>query len=343
MQTEYKTYHLERYHGRGSRHDCPECGKKFCFTYYVDEEGNIIDKRVGRCDHESSCGYHYTPKQYFQDNPTDQADRWSERPRWKAAPKQVAESPRKPDYIDGQLVTKSMSRKSTLVDYLQYLFDDEAIGRVWHDYAVGATNDMGVIYWQIDTAGMVRTGKIIHYKTDGHRDKQRLANWVHSMLKRCKAIPDTFNLVQCLFGEHLLARHPDKVVALVEAEKTALVCAMQFPDFVWVATGGKSQLSANKMAVLHGRKVVAFPDADGYNYWKGKAKELAEKGVNLNVSDYIERNATTEQKAMGVDIADLILMEHEAHGKKQLVLSDMIERNPSMKDFIEKLQLEIVG
>lgn len=338
MNTEYKTYHLERYHGTGSRHVCPKCGKKGAFAYYVDDEGNIIDKAVGRCNHESSCGYHYSPKQYFHDHPSDQADRWSERPRWTAASKRVAEPPKKPGYIDVQFVTRSMSRQSTLFDFLQYLFDDEAIGRVWNDYAVGATKDMGVIYWQIDASGMVRTGKVIHYKTDGHRDKERGANWVHSILKRTKAVPDTFNLVQCLFGEHLLTRYPDKVVALVEAEKTAVVCAMQFPDFVWVATGGKSQMSCDKMAVLRGRKVVAFPDADAYDEWTCKAKELAKVGVSLNVSDYIVRNATPEQKAMGADIADLVLMEREAHGNMQLVLADMVERNPCIKTLIDKLK-----
>lgn len=67
-ELEQHTYHLEKYHGIGSRHKCPECGDKSSFSYYVDEDGEPIDASVGRCNHESSCGYHYTPKQFYADN-----------------------------------------------------------------------------------------------------------------------------------------------------------------------------------------------------------------------------------------------------------------------------------
>ena len=63
------TYSLQKYSGLKSRHTCPGCGKKHCFTLYVDENGDILDPSVGRCDHESACGYHYTPKEFFHDNP----------------------------------------------------------------------------------------------------------------------------------------------------------------------------------------------------------------------------------------------------------------------------------
>ena len=37
---------------------------------YIDEQGSIsFPGNVGKCDHENSCGYHYTPKEYFKDNP----------------------------------------------------------------------------------------------------------------------------------------------------------------------------------------------------------------------------------------------------------------------------------
>lgn len=65
-----KTFQLEKYNGRNSRHCCPKCGDPHSFTYYIDEAGNVLNRLVGRCNHESGCGYHYTPKEYFQDNPT---------------------------------------------------------------------------------------------------------------------------------------------------------------------------------------------------------------------------------------------------------------------------------
>ena len=43
-------------------HLCPNCGKSRYFVRYVDEQGSIsFPGNVGKCDHENSCGYHYTP------------------------------------------------------------------------------------------------------------------------------------------------------------------------------------------------------------------------------------------------------------------------------------------
>ena len=38
---------------------------------YIDTEICIIilSERVGKCNRLDTCGYHYTPKQYFTDNP----------------------------------------------------------------------------------------------------------------------------------------------------------------------------------------------------------------------------------------------------------------------------------
>ena len=75
-------FHLEKYH-RGSKTACPECKRKACFTRYVDESGDItFPSHVGKCDHENSCGYHYTPKDFFREHP-DESE--SFRQEWKEA------------------------------------------------------------------------------------------------------------------------------------------------------------------------------------------------------------------------------------------------------------------
>ena len=67
--TNNKPY-LEKYHGRVSRHTCPSCKQKQTFTYYIDANTEeAINPLVGRCNREIKCGYHYTPKEYFKDNP----------------------------------------------------------------------------------------------------------------------------------------------------------------------------------------------------------------------------------------------------------------------------------
>ena len=64
-------YQLEKYRGRSTRHVCPQCGRKNVFTRYVDTENNniYICDIVGKCNRLDKCGYHYTPHQYFTDNP----------------------------------------------------------------------------------------------------------------------------------------------------------------------------------------------------------------------------------------------------------------------------------
>ena len=64
-------YQLEKYRGRSTRHVCPQCGRKSVFTRYIDTENNntYINDNVGECNRLDKCGYHYTPHQYFTDNP----------------------------------------------------------------------------------------------------------------------------------------------------------------------------------------------------------------------------------------------------------------------------------
>jgi hypothetical protein len=63
---------LEKYRGIKSRHICPACHHKNEFTRFVDDAGRYIADNVGICNRASKCGYLYTPKQFFADNPTFQ-------------------------------------------------------------------------------------------------------------------------------------------------------------------------------------------------------------------------------------------------------------------------------
>lgn len=341
---EYK-YHLEKYHGASSRHECPNCHDKRSFAYYVDDEGNILDKTVGRCNHESGCGYHYTPKQWFHDNPTYRTEtmrRLNQCHYRKMTP--LTPATPKPDFIDPHYVIRCSSFNSSLVYYLCDKFSKETMKRVWGDYGVGATRNGSVIYWQIDINGKVRTGKVMRYDPEtGHRIKDGTGvTWVHAILKKQGALPESFHLVQCLFGEHLLKMYPKKDVALVESEKTALIGSSVFPQYVWVATGGKSQMNVDKMKVLRGKRVIAFPDVDGYKEWKEKAAELARHGIFMSVSDVLERNATAEERERKIDIADWILQQLSESSEAQLVLQRMTQRNPAIGLLVDKLQLEII-
>jgi len=76
------------------------------------------------------------------------------------------------------------------------------------------------------------------------------------------------------------------------------------PQCVWVAVGGKTQLG-DKVEILQGRTVIAFPDMDGYDKWVQKCAERSH--LNIQVSDYLQRTATEQDKTMGADIADILI------------------------------------
>lgn len=296
------TYRLEPYKGNATRHICPQCQTPKSFVRYVDEQGNYLSENVGRCNRESSCGYHYTPKQYFADHPTEGESRQPFCLQVKAHKPQPHIIKKEIDYIPKDLVERSFSLNNTLIDFLSCFFPVDTICEAAAAYRLGSTKKRETIYWQIDQEGKVRTGKVMGYDENGHRQS---INWIHSILKKQGCLNEDFNLSQCLFGEHLLSmeEHKGKPIALVESEKTAVICSMEFPQYVWLATGGKSQLNA-RADILKGRKVVAFADADAVEEWA----EATKKYPFISISNLFA-DLTEEEKQSGFDIADLVVIE----------------------------------
>ena len=273
-------------------------------------------------------------------------------------PKQVSQPI---GYIPPDYVEKSKSVHSNFFRFISSLLASyygskakEVLKRLLEEYRLGATRDGAVIFWQIDRNNRVRTGKVIQYNPeDGHRIKggqTSAVNWIHSILKKQQVLPEEWQLSQCLFGEHLLGGNPDKVVVLVESEKSAVIGSAIFPGYVWLATGGKSQLREEKLRVLTGRTVLLFPDADGYAEWKQRAGSM--NFCKAIVSDIIEKNATPKQKADHIDIADWIICQiregklmctadHLVEAEK--ILQRMMEKNPLLQKLIDDLDLVLVG
>ena len=49
---------------------------------------------------------------------------------------------------------------------------------------------------------------------------------------------------------------------MVEAEKTAVIMSEVKPEYLWLATGGKTELNVAKLKPLASRRVILFPDTD---------------------------------------------------------------------------------
>lgn len=337
-------FHLQKYKP-GSKISCPSCGKARCFTRYIDDEEEIsFPDSVGICDHINSCGYHYSPKEYFHDNP-DVLQTGAERPpvlkRRVMAPKPIQDNSFLPSYIPKDDMMKNLTHyeMNPLFLYLSEIWGEAKTVQLMSRCNVGTSKKWGgsAVFWQVDVKGRIRTGKIMLYdpKT-GHRVKEPHSHvcWVHSELK----LPD-FHLRQCLFGEHLLMKNPTMPVAIVESEKTALIGTVFVPDILWLATGGMNGcFNADTMSVLKDRNVTLFPDLGAFEIWSQKASILSGICQRVAVSDVLEKNATDEQRSRGLDIADFLLEEPS----KRQILQSMIQRNPVLQQLIDDLELELI-
>ena len=231
-----------------------------------------------------------------------------------------------------------------------YLTEEQML-RAAERYRLGRSRDGGVIFWQIDDLGRTRDGKIMYYREDCHRDKSRHPSWASARMKAYYGYDGDLLVERCLFGLHLLETYPqplhqletypqplpmmegsgypqgknsadehftsppklggETAIAVVEAEKTAVIMSQVYPQYIWMAAGGLSALSAEKLRPLRDHKVVLFPDTDPdgttYACWKAIAKEASRSFLSpIYVSPLLERYATPEQKAAKIDLVDFL-------------------------------------
>ena len=279
---------------------CPSCGKKTFVLYLNIESKQPLDSGVGKCDRADNCGFHYPPREFFRDNSHLKTDK----PTFVKS-HQIAKKPTIPtSYISHEILQKTLCRydQNHLAAYLRHLLGLGKEKELVLSYLVGTAKHWqgATVFWQIDIAGNIRTGKVMLYNPETGKRVKKSTNridWVHNLLK----LPN-FNLKQCFFGEHLLARNPEKVVAIVESEKTALIASAYVPDMLWLACGGSQGLSSEKFEVLRNRKVILFPDEGQYEKWLEKSKHLNHVG-KLFVSPLLEKLQGFEK---GIDIADLL-------------------------------------
>lgn len=233
---------------------------------------------------------------------------------------------------EGDMVQRHLSVGSTFcraVVSMGYL-TQEQMNHAALRYRLGMSRDGGVIFWQIGHFNNLYDGKIMYYRPDCHRDHNHLPTWVMSELKAfylsdAPNIAAELQSTHCLFGMHLLDEcHPEPVegslhygrddrgIAVVEAEKTAVIMSEIYPDYLWMAAGGMNELTAPKLFPLRGRKIVLMPDTDehhqAYSNWFKICKQAqCLLGHPIYLSPLLEQKASPDQKRRKIDILDYYL------------------------------------
>lgn len=317
-------YTLEKYRGSKTRHTCPECGSRQDFTYYVDGNGNYFASHVGRCNRESSCGYNFTPTMYFNENPAAaerQRNKYKNRDPFDRgdSPQESHENRRTigdPDYIPFELFKSTLRsyEQNNFTQFLSNLFPGcgDEVQNILKKYFVGTFQDY-TCFPYIDRSNRICRGKLIRYNS---ATGNRLKGYgdTSSLVTKLK-IKENFEYSQIFFGEHLLTKKPDSPVAIVEAEKTAIVASMCFSEFVWLSTGSKSWLKVERIKTLGNRKIILYPDADGFDLWETIALDARKQGLNVKTSSLIEKITPNEEKINGDDLADYLIREQKQINK----------------------------
>lgn len=226
---------------------------------------------------------------------------------------------------------------------------DEALSA----YHIGHAKTGHTMFWQIDERGTVRTGKMMLYKTDGHRDKETRYSfdWVHAALYRDQRLTqysaDRTDARPCLFGMHLLNRYKMNMrqqVCIVESEKTALIMAAaygNYPGQVWMACGGLENLNREKLKSIIDQKrdIILYPDRDGIDRWRAKAENLRYDRVQVDVKPVTEWWRPEDgEKA---DIADVVVRIIN-NAKTYKTVDEVIKDIPIVKTLHEKLNLQLI-
>ena len=234
-------------------------------------------------------------------------------------------------------------------DYVQRKRVDEVLTA----YMVGSSVYGHTIFWQIDQEGKVRTGKMMRYKTDGHRDKTAPWNfdYIHAALFRDQRHPEyddtKVEVRQCLFGLHLLNRYKykdvEQTVCIVESEKTALLMAIAYGNTakqVWMACGGLGSLNATRLAPLIAdhRNIILYPDRDGIEAWRQKAEQLHYDRVTIDTTPVTKWWRPEDgEKADIADVVIRILKERQPIK----TIAEVKEAMPKAAPLIDKMNLTI--
>lgn len=283
------------------KHICPACQKKTFVAYvYTDNQQPVDPLLFGRCDRENNCGHFHSP---------------NDNEEFKPRPVQKVISPKVEQIFPGEdLINPILNRTKTAVSPLHKWARSKTITTdhllKWGIYSEG-NNGETTTFLFINREGKVCNLKRFRYKEDGHRDK----NFNSFSLKQPPApkpvkegeeVPVQKKYFLCLFGEHLLDPSKQKIVIVVESEKSAAIASFFYPQFDWVACGSAQGLSdgsndtANKIAPLMNRRVIWLADADKAGRANKSIRNLESYKIDYQVLDlFPERND-------GYDIGDAI-------------------------------------
>lgn len=207
------------------------------------------------------------------------------------------------------------------------------VDAVLWQYCVGHFRKDGrTCWWQIDEQGRPHTAKLMMYQDNGKRNRDRWEHpgWAHNYVSYDK---ERLGMQQCLFGLHLIDRHPDVPINIVESEKTAVICAITYglDKGLWLACGGLQNMKEAELQPLIDRQrtVYLWPDRDGRDDWQLFADSITYGELHI-WTKFLTDNWLPEDGPKA-DIADIVLrlLQHpETACEQQQTAIDWVDGTP---------------
>jgi hypothetical protein len=156
----------------------------------------------------------------------------------------------------------------------------------------------------IDFQNNFITAQSIPYNDYFKRDKTKFISWLHSNYDYKKRFGISTKITPeadiCFYREHLVDL--SKPTIIVEAPKTAEICALLFHNFNWIATVGSTRFNNLDTSFLDSNNTFVIPDNDKIKEWS----EVANKKGLKTILSFYEITKSIEGFDSS-DIADLII------------------------------------
>lgn len=288
---------------------CPNCGKKeFNGLVYYGTKVYVDPEKYGRCDRINECGYDVRPTREKKDY----------------TPPTIRKFPqtKKRYYMDEKVLTDLQKNgyKDAFSVSMFSRFDKPKVKKVFEEYGVvcGYDNTPFDIYTGFvyrDLNGKFVSVKMFVYGDNLHRNKTIGSSWLH---KRGNNQPKDFEeFAQPWYGEQLINTTKYKYIGVVESEKTALICRVLDDSVLWLACGGVGNIKQAEIKGLADKRVVFYPDKDGWDNWNEKFEKI-NKG-NWRISKLPLEFSGKE------DIADILLIDAAFMSKIQAEYDELYD------------------
>ena len=303
---------------------CPRCGKRR-FRPYLDTLTGEVLERFGVCNRVDSCGFSAFPSHLL------------ERGSGKVpqpVPPLVPPRPKKREQRTFFHVSlfNDLDGFSPLHLWIRERFGAEELERACLRFGLGALNMEGAggyawtLHWHIDEKGRLHTAKMMQYERREiagappvlKRVKKGYSiDWLHTYMEPVEGVvlgsqEGEQPWTQTLYGLQQLQSRKGAPVAIVEGYRTAIVCSIYLPGWIWIGADSISSLTAYGndcplLQPLKGRAVTLFPDlGDGEKRWKGALPRIHAAGILATIDTRFSTLAKREGMDSG-DLEDLLL------------------------------------